>query len=172
MVRRAELESDGLGVKVAIASPARASAAVSLSKCFGAEPGQDFWHGGARSGPGDRPLGDAFQCFVVEGEHEMASPAPLAFIEAFMSAIHFHQLGDPGRILNLMCAVEFQPAAPEGVPAEYLVVRGADLDARHPLELHDTNTVIRPRVSHARVGSVEERIVDTQVEGHKGPQTR
>jgi hypothetical protein len=39
---------------------------------------------------------DAFQCFVMEGEHEMASPAPLAFIEAFMSAVHFHQLGDPG----------------------------------------------------------------------------
>jgi hypothetical protein len=56
------------------------------------------------------------------------------------------------------------------VPAEYLVVGGADLDARHPLELHDTNTVIRLRVSHARVSFVGYRVVDTQVEGYKGPQ--
>src|SRR5215472_18084280 len=102
----------------------------------------------------------------------MATPAPLAFIEAFMSAIHLHQLRDPRRILNLMCAVEFQPAAPERMPSEYLVVRGADLDARHPLELDDANTMICLRISFARVGSVEWRIVATQVEGHKGPQTR
>ena len=69
-----------------------------------------------------------------------------------------------------MCAVELQPTAPEGVPAEYLVVGEADLDARHPLELHDTNTMIRLRVSYASVNSVGYRVVDTQVEGHKGPQ--
>src|SRR6476619_7066426 len=98
----------------------------------------------------------------MEGEYEMASPGPLAFVEAFMSAIHFHQLGDPGRILNLMCTVELQPTAPEGVPAEYLVVRGADLDARRPLELHDANTMIRLRICRAKVSSVDLRIVDTQ----------
>ena len=32
----------------------------------------------------------------------MASPAPLAFIEAFMSAIHLHQLRDPRRAANLI----------------------------------------------------------------------
>src|SRR5215831_13769759 len=107
----------------------------------------------------------------MEGEDEVASSGPLAFIEAFVSAVQFDQLGDPGRILNLVCAVELQPTAPQGMPAKYLVVRGADLDARRPLELHDTNTTIRLRICHARVGSAELPIVDTQIEGHKGPQT-
>ncbi len=56
----------------------------------------------------------------------MASPAPLAFIKAFMSAVHFHQLGDPGRILNLMCAVELQPTAP-GNQSDPLLICGVSV---------------------------------------------
>ena len=40
------------------------------------------------------------------------------------------------------------------------------------LNSYDANTMIRLRVSYARVSSVEYPVVGTQVEGHKGPQAR
>ena len=58
------------------------------------------------------------------------------------------------------------------MPVEHLIVRGTHLDARHPGELHDVNAMICTRISDPGIGSVEQRIVNAQVERYKGPETR
>jgi hypothetical protein len=72
----------------------------------------------------------------------MAHCVPVAFTEVAVDAVDPDQLGDPGRVPNLLRPVELQPAAPQGMPSEHFVVRGAHLDALDALELHDADPVI------------------------------
>jgi hypothetical protein len=56
------------------------------------------------------------------------------------------------------------------MPAPDLVVRGADLDARHLLELHDADAMISKRIWPVGIRPVEAGITGAQVEDHERPQ--